>query len=63
MDTIETNNSQDVTRCLQLAIKDWLKLNYNYKKNGPPSWRMLAKSIRKLDGKLFNQIVHDHPAG
>ncbi len=63
MDTIAYNNNKDAMRCLQLAIMDWLKLNYNYEKNGFPSWRMLAKAIKNLDGGLFNQIILEHPAG
>ena len=63
MDTIESDNSNKSVRCLQLAITDWLKLNYNYERNGRPSWRMLAKAIRELDGRLFNRIIYEHPAG
>ncbi len=63
METIAYDNNRDSMRCLQLAIRDWLKLNYNYKKNGFPSWRMLAKAIKNLDGGLFNQIILEHPAG
>ena len=63
MNTIESNHPKDAMRCLQLAIEDWLKLNYNYGKNGHPSWRMLAKAVRPLDGGLFKKIVFEHPAG
>ena len=49
MDTIEANNSNDVERCLQLAITDWLRLNYNYEKNVKPSWRKLEKAVYLLD--------------
>ncbi len=63
MNTIETNHSKDVMRCLQLAIEDWLRLNFNYERNGLPSWRTLAKAVRKLDGRLFERIVREHPAG
>ncbi len=63
MNTIEKNNSNDVMRCLQLAMGDWLKLNFNHERNGLPSWRTLAKAVRKLDGRLFERIVREHPAG
>ncbi len=33
MDTIKTNNGKDVERCLELAITDWLNLNYAYESN------------------------------
>ena len=60
MDNIEAEHSKDVTRCLQRAIGEWLKRNYNYKKNGVPSWRMLAKAVRHLDGTIFEKIVSEH---
>ena len=63
MHTIETNNNKDVMRCLQLAIKDWLSLNYDHEKNGRPSWRMLAKAVRIFDRRRFDRIVREHPAG
>ncbi len=63
MDTIETNNSKDVERCLELAITDWLKLNYHYERNGKPSWRKLAKAVYLFDRTIFNKIVKEHPAG
>ncbi len=63
MNTIETNNCRDVTRCLQLDIREWMKLNFNYERNGWPSWRTLAKAVRKLDGIVFDSIVREPPAG
>ena len=60
MNTIESNHPKDAMRCLQLATRDWLKLNYE--SNGRPSWRMLAKAVHKLDGRLFDRIVREHPA-
>ena len=61
MNIIESECSQNVTRCLQRAIEDWLKLNYKYKTNGVPSWRMLAKAVRNLNGSVFEKIVSEHP--
>ena len=60
MNIIESDCSQNVTRCLRRAIEDWLKLNYNYEKNGVPSWRMLAKAVHNLDGSVFEKIVSEH---
>ncbi len=57
MNTIKADNSNDVLRCLQLALMDWLKLNYNYEKNGKPSWKKLAEAMRPLDGNIFEKIV------
>ncbi len=61
MDTIKADNSNDVVRCLQLALTDWLKLNYNYEKSGKPSWKKLAKAMRPLDGNIFEKIVSKFP--
>ncbi len=63
MDVIESDNIHSSVRCLQLANIDWMKLNYNHERNGRPSWRMLAKAIRRLDGRIFQKIVLEHPAG
>ncbi len=57
MDSIEGN----ARRCLQLALTDWLRLNYNYVKNGRPSWNNLAKTMRPLDGNIFERIVSKYP--
>ncbi len=61
MNTIKADNSNDVVRCLQLALTDWLKLNYNYEKNGKPSWKKLAKAMRPLDGNIFEKIFSKFP--
>ncbi len=61
LDTIETNNRSDVVRCLQLALTDWLRLNYNYEKHGKPSWKKLAKAMKPLDGNIFENIVSKYP--
>ncbi len=59
MNTIEKNHNNDVMRCLQLALTDWLNLNYNYEKksNGRPSWKKLAKAMRTLNGNIFFQSI------
>ena len=58
--TIEKDNN-DSKICLRLAIRQWLKLNYNWQRNGVPSWKMLAEAVRELDGALFNRILQEHP--
>ncbi len=60
MNTIKADNSNDVVRCLQLALTDRLKLNYNYEKNGKPR-KKLAKAMRPLDGIIFEKIVSNFP--
>ncbi len=60
MNTIEAEHIKDAKRGLHRAIEEWLKRNYNYKRNGVPSWRMLAKAVRDLDGTIFEKIVSGH---
>ncbi len=63
MNTIAANNNNDVERCFQLAITDWLKLNYNHQENGRPSWRKLAKAIHDIDGRFLERFTQGHLAG
>ncbi len=59
--SIRANNGHDVVRCLQLALTDWLRLNYNLKKYGKPSWKKLAKAIKPLNEGIFLKIVSKFP--
>ncbi len=61
MNDIQFGHKDDVVRCLQLALTDWLKLNYNHEKHGKPSWKKLAKAIRTVDGNIFKKIVLEFP--
>ncbi len=65
MDTIETYYSKDVERCLEVAITEWLNMNYDdiRRFNGRPSWRRLADVVYPLDRTIFEKIVKKHPAG
>ncbi len=58
--TIEVDNKR-AEDCLHFAMTKWLKLKYNTKKNGLPSWRMLAKAVYSIDRSVFNKIARDHP--
>ncbi len=61
MSIIKEDNKDDVVRCLQLALTDWLNLNYNYERNGKPSWKKLAEAMKPLNGNIFESIVSEHP--
>ncbi len=61
MNIIEKNHENDVVRCLQLALVDWFNLNYNYERNGKPSWMKLAKAMKPLDRNIFEKIVTEYP--
>ena len=60
LDLIEQNHSGDSETCLYQALREWLKLNYNYQKHGKPSWRRLAEAVWSMDKALFEKIVHNH---
>ncbi len=61
--SMDTINSKDVERCLELAITDWLKLKYNYARFSKPSWKRLAVAVYPLDRTIFEKIVKEHLAG
>ena len=62
MNTIKADNSNDVVRCLQLALTDWLNLNYDYENHGKPSWKKLAKVMKPLNGSIFEKIASTYPS-
>ncbi len=61
MDIIEDKCRGNVRKCLELAITEWLNLDYNWKKNGMPSWKKLAEVVRGVNGALYLKIVKEHP--
>ena len=63
IDEVQKNYPGDVMTCLNEALGQWLKLNYDYQKHGRPSWQTLAKSVQSLDQGVFEKIARDHPKG
>ena len=61
LNVIERNNPGDAETCLCSALEDWLKMNYDYKKHGTPSWRKLAEAAKSLDEAVFKRIADGHP--
>ena len=61
IDVIDRNNPGDAELCLQVGLSKWLKMNYNYRKHGMPSWRMLAEAVSNFDNRLSKKIAKDHP--
>ncbi len=57
---IQLNNPNDAGAALIDAIDEWMKKNYNLDKFGPPSWRMLASVVWKLDQDLAYHIASKH---
>ena len=60
LNTIKADDSGVQSR-LHSAMTEWLRLNYNYRENGLPSWRMLAQAVYRLDRSVFNRIAEEHP--
>ena len=50
LDTISSKNHIDPTECLRDMLLAWLQQRYDFKKFGPPSWRMLCQAISKSAG-------------
>ena len=57
VEAIKKNNPGDVDVCLNITLGQWLKLNYDYQKYGRPSWRIIAKSVQRMDPGLFEEIA------
>lgn len=62
LEVVEHNYPRDADMCLYKALVEWLKLNYDHRRYGSPSWRKLAEVIWSLDGALFQAIVEAHVA-
>ena len=45
----------------------WLNREYDVKKHGPPTWRMLVEAVDRKSGgdnhELAKEIASNHPAG
>ena len=58
--------SHDTKQALNDVLLLWLKKQYNVKKFGPPTWRMLVEAVKKKCGgndlKLAKQIASNHAA-
>lgn len=63
LEIIEKNHPNDVEGCLMKSLVEWLKLNYDHDKHGIPSWKMLAKAAKNLNGSVFNEIFKKHQKG
>ena len=65
LDVIEKCNPKSPEECLSDTLKEFLKMNYNTKEFGAPSWKMIVKAIGcKAGGNNTNMaqiIAKDHP--
>ena len=64
LDTISSMNHTDPTDCLRDMLLTWLRQCYDFKRFGPPSWRMLCQAISKPAGgkspALAKKIAEHH---
>ena len=60
--TIETisANFRRAERCFTEVITQWLRWNYDYEKEGKPSWKNLVKAVHPINDKLANSIAQEH---
>ncbi len=56
---INSIRNSDQERLISV-ISEWLKMNYNYERFGPPSWQMLARAVQPINGRLFGRICDKH---
>ena len=45
---------------LSEVIKYWLQWNFNYRKEGKPSWKTLAKAVHPINPRLAESIAKKH---
>ena len=52
-----------VLKALRRIITEWLKCNYNIKKHGRPTWKVLADAVKTGGNNtvLAEKIARDHP--
>ncbi len=46
---------------LDIVISMWLKLEYDCKQHGKPSWRILAHVVYDKNKSVYRKIVKEHP--
>ena len=51
------HSGQPAPTCLENAITDWLRLNYNHQRFGKPTWKKVAESVVEVNKKLFIRIA------
>ena len=63
---IQSECPGDTTKALRTIITDWLKKNYDTKRQGDPTWKALVKAVKSPfggdDKELAEKIAKDHPA-
>ena len=60
IDTIKADFFNDTHGCLYEMFRYWIQQNYNTAKFGPPSWKVLLKSVAMIDKLLFMKLAQSH---
>ena len=60
LDLIKQNYPTNCETCLCKGLEEWLKLNYDHRRHGRPSWRRLAEAVWGLDRAVFERIATAH---
>lgn len=60
IDKIRGNHPGDNISCLNDALLQWIKQNYNVVNFGEPSWKTLLQAIAKVDKLYFKKLAADH---
>ena len=45
LSAIGTKHTSDISTCLREGLTHWLQRDYDTKKHGPPTWRMLVDAV------------------
>ena len=63
-EAIGETHSGTPRKCLREVVKKWLRKNYNFQKDGHPSWRFLVRAVGDPNGgndcALAETIGKDH---
>jgi len=59
LDNIETMWSNNLSRCLELMVTEWLKRNYNVGKFGEPTWQKLVEAVNSPAGGANTALARD----
>ena len=59
LSAIEKEHGYDTGVCLHRGLTHWLKRNYDTKKYGPPTWRMLVAAVDNSSGGNDSALALD----
>lgn len=64
LDEIEADNKKEAAECLSCTILEYLRMCYNVKKHGEPSWQKIVQAVQHQSGgnnrALALSIAKDH---